>query len=60
MHIVHVYKGEEIDRALKRLKAKMDIDDVLEEVKNRRSFETSAQKRKRKQKSLDRKRKRNR
>jgi len=60
MHIVHVYKGEAIDRALKRLKAKMDIDDVLEEVRSRKEFETNAQKRKRKQKSLDKKRKRNR
>jgi small subunit ribosomal protein S21 len=56
MHSVHVYKGD-LDRALRALKTKMDIDSVLEEVKNRRNFETSGQKRKRKSKALDRKRK---
>ena len=60
MHSVQVKKGEEIDRALKRLKLKLDIDCVLEEVRNHRYFETSAQKQKRKAKALDRKRKLNR
>lgn len=60
MHSVHVRKGDNIDRALKSLKQKMDVDSVLEDVRNRRYFETTIQKRKRKAKALDRKRKLNR
>jgi small subunit ribosomal protein S21 len=55
MHQVEVRKGEEIDRALRRLKVKMDIDSVLESVRNKRYFETSGQKKKRKEKALTRK-----
>jgi len=55
MHSVQVRTGEDIDRVLKRLKNKMDVDSVIEEVRNHRYFETSAQKRKRKAKTLDRK-----
>ena len=55
MHSVQVRPGEDIDRVLKRLKNKMDVDNVIEEVRNHRYFETSGQKKKRKQKSLDRK-----
>jgi len=60
MHIVHVYKEEDIDRALKRLKAKMDSDYVMDEVRARRYFETTGDKKKRKAKALDKKRKFNR
>lgn len=55
MHTVHVRRGEDIDRALKRLKTKMDSDYVLDEVRNRRAFETSGEKRKRKERSLSKK-----
>jgi len=57
MHTVHVRPNENIDFALKRLKQKMDQDYVLDEVRNRRAFETTAQKRKRKAKALTRKNK---
>lgn len=60
MHIVQVRRGEDIDRALRSLKQKMDIDGVLEETRTRRYFETPIQKRKRKAKLADRKRKLNR
>jgi ribosomal protein S21 len=55
MHSVDVRAGDDIDRVLKRLKNKMDADSVLEEVRNRRYFETTNQKKKRKAKALDRK-----
>jgi len=55
MHTVAVRPGEDIDRALKRLKSKMDADYVLDEVRNKRYFETSAQKKKRKAKALTKK-----
>ena len=51
MHEVVVRQGEPIDRALKRLKGKMDADGVLEEVRRLRSFETPAQRAKRKLKA---------
>jgi len=51
MHNVIVKKGEPIDRALKRLKGKMDADGVMDEVRRLRSFETPAQKAKRKLKA---------
>ena len=55
MHSVEVRKGEDIDRALKRLKGKMDADYVMDEVRARRYFESTIDKRKRKQKALDKK-----
>jgi ribosomal protein S21 len=55
MHIVQVRAGEDIDRAIKRLKGKMDVDYILETVRAKRYFETSGQKRKRKAKALDKK-----
>lgn len=60
MHSVIPKKGEDIDRALKRLKNKMDVDYVLETVRAKRYFETPGQKKKRKAKALDKKRKFNR
>ena len=51
MHEVVVRQGEPIDRALKRLKGKIDADGVLEEVRRLRSFETPAQRAKRKLKA---------
>ena len=60
MHSVITKKGEDIDRALKLLKNKMDVDYVLETVRAKRYFETPGQKKKRKAKALDKKRKYNR
>lgn len=57
MHEVIVKNGEPIDRALKRLKAKLDADGVMEELKRLRSFETPAQKAKRKLKANHKKEK---
>ncbi len=48
---VIVRKGEPIDRALKRLKGKLDADGVLDEVRRLRAFETPAQKARRKAKN---------
>ena len=48
---VKVGKGENIDRALKRLKSKMDGEGLMDEVRRLRSFETPAQKKKRKLKN---------
>ena len=45
---VEVKKGEPIDRALKRLKSKMESEGVMEEIRRLRSFETPAQRTKRK------------
>jgi small subunit ribosomal protein S21 len=48
---VIVRKGEPIDRALKRLKTKLDTEGVLEEVRRLRAFETPTQRYKRKAKA---------
>ena len=48
---VAVRKGEPIDRALKRLKSKMESDGIMEEVRRLRAFETPTQKTKRKAKA---------
>lgn len=45
---VEVKKGEPIDRALKRLKSKMESEGIMDEMRRLRSFETPAQKTKRK------------
>ncbi len=45
---VVVRKGEPIDRALKRLKNKLDAEGLMEEVRRLRAFETPTQKTKRK------------
>jgi len=45
---VSVKKGEPIDRALKRLKSKLDGEGILEEMRRRRAFETPTQRRQRK------------
>ncbi len=37
-------KGEPVDRALKRLKTKLDTEGILEEMRRRRAFETPTQK----------------
>jgi len=45
---IEVKKGEPIDRALKRLKSKMETEGIMDEMRRLRSFETPAQKAKRK------------
>jgi small subunit ribosomal protein S21 len=37
---VNLKKGEPVDRALKRLKTKLDAEGILEEMRRRRAFET--------------------
>ncbi|HEX4637988.1 MAG TPA: 30S ribosomal protein S21 [Chthoniobacterales bacterium] len=48
---VLVRKGEPVDRALKRLKNKLDSEGILEEVRRLRAFETPNQKHRRKAKN---------
>ena len=48
---VIVRKGEPVDRALKRLKNKLDAEGILEEVRRLRAFETPSQKHRRKAKA---------
>lgn len=45
---VVVKKGEPVDRALKRLKSKLDTEGILEEMRRRRAFETPNQRKQRK------------
>ena len=47
---VIVKKGEPIDRALKRLKSKLDSEGIMDEVRRLRAFETPVQKSRRKAK----------
>ena len=48
---VIVRKGEPVDRALKRLKNKLDSEGIMDEVRRLRAFETPTQKAKRKAKA---------
>jgi small subunit ribosomal protein S21 len=48
---VIVRKGEPIDRALKRLKNKLDAEGIMEEVRRLRAFETPNQRLRRKAKA---------
>ncbi|GAB4180285.1 MAG: hypothetical protein Fur0032_21180 [Terrimicrobiaceae bacterium] len=48
---VTVKKGEPIDRALKRLKSKLDTEGILDEVRRLRAFETPTQRSRRKAKN---------
>lgn len=45
---VQVKKGEPVDRALKRLKTKLETEGILDEVRRLRSFETKVEKTRRK------------
>jgi small subunit ribosomal protein S21 len=45
---VNIKKGESVDRALKRLKNKLESEGILEEVRRLRAFETPTQRTKRK------------
>ena len=44
---VRVKKGEIIDRALRRLKKKLDKEGTLKELRNRRHFEKPSEKKRR-------------
>ena len=46
-----VRKGEPIDRALKRLKVKIDAEGIMDEVRRLRAFETPVQRTRRKAKN---------
>jgi small subunit ribosomal protein S21 len=48
MRGVTVKKGEPVDRALKRLKTKLDSEGILEEMRRRRAFETPTERKQRK------------
>jgi small subunit ribosomal protein S21 len=48
---VNVKKGESVDRALKRLKTKLDTEGILEEIRRRRAFENTALRKRRKDRS---------
>ena len=48
---VQVRKGEPVDRALKRLKSKMDSEGIMDEVRRLRAYETPTQKTRRKAKA---------
>ena len=45
---IQVRKGEPVDRALKRLKTKLDMEGILEEMRRLRSHETPKERSKRK------------
>jgi small subunit ribosomal protein S21 len=45
---VQVRKGEPVDRALKRLKTKLEMEGILEEMRRLRSHETPTERSKRK------------
>ena len=46
-----VKKGEPIDRAIKRLKGKIDAEGLMDEVRRLRAFETPVQRTRRKAKN---------
>jgi small subunit ribosomal protein S21 len=47
---VNLNKDEPVERALKRLKRKLDRDDVIKECRNRRYFEKPSAKKRRRMK----------
>jgi small subunit ribosomal protein S21 len=47
---VKLKKGESVDKALRRLKKKIDREGVLREVRNHRHYEKPSEKRRRKEK----------
>ena len=48
---IDIKKGESVDRALKRLKTKLDTEGNIEEMRRRRAFETPPQRKVRKARS---------
>jgi small subunit ribosomal protein S21 len=57
MRGVTMKKGEPVDRALKRLKTKLDSEGILEEMRRRRSFETPTERKQRKLRSASKRNK---
>lgn len=51
MRGIELQSGENVDRALKRLRGLLDSEGILEEMRRRRSFETVAERRQRKERS---------
>ena len=49
---IKVRSGEPIDRALKRLKARIEKEGIIDDVRRKRAYETPAQVKKRKAKKL--------
>jgi len=45
---VQIKKGEPVDRALKRLKNKLESEGILDEIRRLRAFETKVEKSRRK------------
>lgn len=45
---IQLKKGESVDRALKRLKTKLDTEGIIEEMRRRRAFESPAERKRRK------------
>jgi len=46
---IRLKKGEPVDRALRRLKKKLDKEGTLKELRNRRHFEKPSEKKRRSQ-----------
>ena len=57
MRSITVRKGEPIDRALKRLKTKLDTEGILEEMRRRRAFESPMDEKRRKARSASKRNK---
>lgn len=57
MRGVTMKKGEPVDRALKRLKTKLDSEGILEEMRRRRAFETPVERKQRKLRSASKRNK---
>lgn len=57
MREVIVRKGEPIDRALKRLKTKLDVEGILDEMRRRRAFENPTEEKRRKARSASKRNK---
>jgi small subunit ribosomal protein S21 len=57
MRGVNLNKGEPVDRALKRLKTKLDSEGILEEMRRRRAFETPTERKQRKLRSASKRNK---
>ena len=52
---VEVTKGESVDRALKRLKNKLEAEGIMDEMRRLRAFETPVQRNRRKQRTAAKK-----
>jgi small subunit ribosomal protein S21 len=57
MRGITLKKGEPVDRALKRLKTKLDAEGILEEMRRRRAFETPTERKQRKLRSASKRNK---